>query len=71
MSRTPGALTMYLCRDGKGRHKPRLVVARSFAQADSMVPAGWNSKVASPFDAYSACAMGVQLEYYYVKKETA
>lgn len=71
MSRPRGSLALFLCYDIRRPETARLIVARSFAQADSMIPDNWMSKLATPFEAYRFGKCQVELEYYWKAKETA
>lgn len=71
MGRCRGPLTLYLCFDVRRPGDARLIVARSFDQAHTMVPPGWTVKVATRFQAYRLGKVGIELEYYYPQKVTA
>jgi len=71
MSRASGQLSIYLAVDVGHPEAPRLLVARSFEQADSMVPATYATRIATQFECYRFGKVGVELQYYYPKKVTA
>lgn len=66
--RPRGSLELYVATVARHPDLIRLIAARTFAQAESMVRAGWTVKVCGKFQAYRLGKVGVELEYYYPQK---